>query len=72
MRQPFPLICLSVRLRAPQELEEQHAKEGLPPGGVLTPATAFGSVLVDRLRGAGFTFEIEGAPAAASSAAAAK
>ena len=28
-------------------------------GGVLTPATAMGSVLVDRLRAAGMTFEVE-------------
>jgi short subunit dehydrogenase-like uncharacterized protein len=27
--------------------------------GVLTPATAMGTALVDRLRSAGFTFEVE-------------
>jgi short subunit dehydrogenase-like uncharacterized protein len=33
-------------------------REALPArGGVLTPATAMGTVLVDRLRAAGMTFE---------------
>ena len=36
-------------------------RDELPPseGGVLTPATALGDVLVDRLRGAGFTISAE-------------
>lgn len=40
-----------------------HQKEeaqlmGLQPGGVLTPASAMGMLLVDRLRKAGFKFDI--------------
>jgi len=39
----------------------------LPPrAGVLTPATALGSVLVERLRAAGQTFEVAGGPSGAS------
>jgi len=35
-------------------------RERLPSsGGVLTPATAMGSVLIDRLKAAGMTFEVE-------------
>jgi short subunit dehydrogenase-like uncharacterized protein len=36
-------------------------RDRLPPseGGVLTPATAMGDALVDRLRGAGFTITAE-------------
>lgn len=30
-----------------------------PRAGILTPAAALGNVLIDRLRNAGFTFEIE-------------
>lgn len=44
-------------------LQEQQLKEaGCAAGGVLTPATAMGMVLVDRLRAAGFTFEITDRP----------
>ena len=32
---------------------------GLAKGGVLTPATAMGSVLMDRLRAAGITYAIK-------------
>ena len=31
-------------------------------GGVLTPATAMGEVLAERLRGAGHTYEVEALP----------
>ena len=44
-------LCLATQGR---ELEEQ----GLMQAGVLTPATALGSVLIKRLRDAGITFEI--------------
>jgi short subunit dehydrogenase-like uncharacterized protein len=33
--------------------------EGPARAGVLTPATAIGTTLVDRLKTAGFTFEVE-------------
>lgn len=33
---------------------------GLQPSGVLTPASALGMLLVDRLRRAGFKFDITG------------
>ncbi|RVW04147.1 saccharopine dehydrogenase family protein [Rhodococcus xishaensis] len=36
----------------------QHDDLPESPGGVLTPATALGDVLVDRLRAAGFTIEV--------------
>lgn len=37
------------------------AAEGLRQGGVLTPASACGNVLLERLRAAGFTFKVGGA-----------
>jgi short subunit dehydrogenase-like uncharacterized protein len=33
--------------------------DGPQAGGVLTPATAIGTTLIERLRTAGFTFEVE-------------
>jgi short subunit dehydrogenase-like uncharacterized protein len=36
---------------------------GLPKGGVLTPASAMGLVLADRLRAAGITFDVIESPA---------
>ncbi len=36
------------------------SRAGCLPGGVLTPATAAGMVLVKRLRAAGFTWRVEG------------
>ena len=43
-------VCLALDRR------DGKAKEG----GVLTPATAMGMRLVDRLRSAGMTFEVDG------------
>jgi len=38
-------------------------REALPPrAGVLTPATALGTALVERLRAAGMTFAVERRP----------
>jgi short subunit dehydrogenase-like uncharacterized protein len=46
-------------------LQEQQLKEaGCAAGGVLTPATAMGMVLVERLRAAGLTFEVTEGPQA--------
>jgi short subunit dehydrogenase-like uncharacterized protein len=42
--------------------QEQLQKAGCAKGGVLTPATAMGMVLVERLRAAGLTFEVTDRP----------
>jgi short subunit dehydrogenase-like uncharacterized protein len=39
--------------------EEEVKRAGLQQGGVLTSASAMGMPLVDRLRRAGFTFELQ-------------
>ena len=39
--------------------EDDLKKAGYLQGGVLTPASAMGSLLIDRLRNAGLKFEIE-------------
>ncbi len=40
-------------------LEEQHLPGGPSRGGILTPATAFGDILADRLRHAGMTIRLD-------------
>jgi short subunit dehydrogenase-like uncharacterized protein len=45
-------VCLA---RQGPELE----KAGYAKGGILTPATAMGQVLITRLRNAGFTFKVD-------------
>ncbi len=40
--------------------EEDLKKAGYLQGGVLTPASAMGTLLIDRLNNAGMKFEIEG------------
>lgn len=42
---------------------ERLQQAGYPGGGVLTPASAMGLVLAERLRGAGITFDIVQSPA---------
>ena len=43
-------------------MQEQELKQaGMLQGGVLTPASAMGSLLVDRLNAAGMTFKLEDA-----------
>lgn len=46
-------LCLALQ-------EDQLSQAGLQQGGCLTPASACGLFLVDRLRKADLTFEIEG------------
>ena len=46
-----------IRLWLQQEDELKQA--GMLPGGILTPGSAMGLVLVKRLQSAGFKFEIE-------------
>lgn len=46
-------LCLAL------QQAELDANKELLPGGLLTPATAMGTVLMDRLRKAGFEFEIK-------------
>ena len=48
-------LCLALQ-------QEQLQQAGYAKGGVLTPATAMGMVLVERLRAAGLTFEVTDQP----------
>ena len=47
--------------------EEELKKAGKLQGGVLTPASAMGMLLIDRLNAAGMTFKIEGTTHAVTS-----
>ena len=48
--------------RVPGRAQEEDLKRaGYLQGGVLTPASAMGSLLIDRLRNAGLKFEVEDA-----------
>ena len=50
-------MLLEAGLCIVQQRESLDASGALP-GGVLTPAAAFGHVLINRLRDAGMTFEL--------------
>ena len=41
--------------------EEELKRAGMLQGGVLTPASAMGSLLIDRLNNAGMVFKIDDA-----------
>ncbi|KAK9914994.1 hypothetical protein WJX75_003449 [Coccomyxa subellipsoidea] len=53
-------LCLALQ-------EEELKKAGKLQGGVLTPASAMGMLLIDRLNNAGMTFQIESSSAAVDS-----
>ncbi len=58
---------LDIRKFALPNQEEELKKAGKLQGGVLTPASAMGMLLIDRLNAAGMTFKIEGASHAVTS-----
>lgn len=66
---PIPAVCAcSVNVVCCLEQEEDLKKAGKLQGGVLTPASAMGMLLVDRLNNAGLIFKVEKcSPAAAAS-----
>lgn len=54
-------MLLETGLALAQDADKLAASGEVRPGGVLTPASACGMVLVERLRAAGFTFRIDSA-----------
>ena len=57
-------MLLESALALALQQKDLDAQPGLQKGGLLTPASALGGVLLERLRAAGMIFEVTEAPKA--------